>query len=674
MKKASIFVFALLMFLVPWGQMVMYAEPNKEKDFITSANAHGITINDYVGTSKDVIIPETIGGQPVTSIGEKAFYSDHLTSVVIPHTVSTIGERAFEINQLTSIVIPETVTTIGDLAFAYNRLTSVVIPDSVSTIGNSTFTNNQLASVVIPETVMSIGNSAFTNNKLTTVVIPENVSTIGYWAFASNQLTSIVIPNRVSSIGHATFMDNQLTSVVIPDSVSSIGAMAFADNRLATVFIPASVLSIGFLAFDGNSSLIITGFDPSEAQDFAYWDDIPFQKLNVVVSFDSIGGNTVAVTQATYGQTIVPPNQPTKDGFSFEGWYIDSVYSLPWDFARDIVTGDITLYAKWTSSVTTVSKDTNKDDPISTLTVSFDSQGGSPVSSTITRNNQAIATPTQPSKSGFSFDGWYIDSALSLPWNFDRDTVTRAITLYAKWVKTNSSENHGGSPSFWTSSSITDASSHEPDTGMELKTEPKLKVEPEPKEPTISLTPVVFSDISTHWARLMIESIAARGLIKGYPDATFRPNQPILRKHMARIINGAFELPIIRKAAPFEDVESTHPYFDAISRLQEIGLIDGFHISNGLNDFFHPDAVLTRAEAAKILVLALDLPLIQTSSFEDVPSSHWAHDYIATLAETRMVVGYHGQFRPDDSLTRAELAALIYRSIPTEQTTGLQLR
>lgn len=664
MKKASIFVFALLMFLVPWGQMVMYAEPNKEKDFITSANAHGITINDYVGTSKDVIIPDTIHGQKVTIIGDKAFYSDHLTSVIIPHTVSTIGERAFEINQLTSVIIPETVTTIGDSAFAHNKLTSVVIPDSVSTIGNSTFTNNQLASVVIPETVISIGNSAFTNNKLTTVVIPENVSTIGEWAFASNQLTSIVIPNCVSSIGLATFMDNQLTSVVIPDSVSSIGAMAFADNQLANVFIPASVSSIGFSAFDGNSSLIITGFVPSEAQDFAYWDDIPFQKLNMVVSFDSNGGTPVAVTQATYGQTIVPPNQPTKDGFSFEGWYIDSVYSLPWDFARDTVTGDITLYPKWTSSVTTASKDTNKDDPISALTVSFDSQGGSPVSSTITSNNQAIATPTQPSKSGFSFDGWYIDSALSLPWNFDRDTVSRDITLYAKWVKTNSSENYGGSSSFWTSSSPTATSPQEPDTGTKAKAEPTPKVEP--KEPTTSLTPVVFSDISTHWARLMIENIAARGLITGYPDATFRPNQPILRKHMARIINGAFELPIIRKAAPFEDVEPTHPYFDAISRLQEVGLIDGFHISNGLNDFFHPDALLTRAEAAKILVLALDLPLIQTSSFEDVPSSHWAHDYIATLAETRMVVGYHGLFRPDDSLTRAELAALIYRSIPTE--------
>ncbi|WP_145150152.1 leucine-rich repeat protein [Paenibacillus xylanexedens] len=669
MKKASIFVFALLMFLVPSGQMVMYAEPNKEKDFITSANAHGITINDYVGTSKDVIIPETIGGQLVTSIGEKAFYSDHLTSVVIPHTVSTIGERAFEINQLTSVVIPETVTTIGDLAFAYNQLTSVVIPDSVSTIGNSTFTNNQLVSVVIPETVMSIGNSAFTNNKLTTVVIPENVSTIGNWAFASNQLTSIVIPNRVSSIGHATFMDNQLTSVVISDSVSSIGAMAFADNRLATVFIPASVLSIGFLAFDGNSSLIITGFDPSEAQDFAYFNDIPFQKLNVVVSFDSNGGNPVAVTQATYGQTIVPPTQPTKDDFSFEGWYIDSVYSLPWSFDTDIVTGDITLYAKWTSSVTTASKVTNKEDPISALTVSFDSRGGSPVLDTIARLNQAIAPPTQPSKSGFSFDGWYIDSALSLPWNFSSDTVSRDITLYAKWVITNSSENSGGSSSFWPSSSHTVTSSQELETGTKPTAEPKPNVESKPKVPTTPLTPIVFKDISTHWARLMIESIAARGLITGYPDATFRPNQPILRKHMAGIISGAFELPILRKATPFADVEPGHPYFESISRLQQIGLIDGFHRSNDsndLNDFFHPDVALTRAEAAKILVLALDLPLIQTSSFEDVPSSHWAHDYIATLAETRMVLGYHGQFRPEEFLTRAELAALLYRSIPTE--------
>ncbi|QUY18708.1 InlB B-repeat-containing protein [Treponema vincentii] len=69
-----------------------------------------------------------------------------------------------------------------------------------------------------------------------------------------------------------------------------------------------------------------------------------------------------------------------------------------------------------------------------TYTVTFDAQGGSAVAPIQAGQGKTIAQPADPAKDGFTFGGWYKESACTTPWNFATDTVTADITLYAKWT------------------------------------------------------------------------------------------------------------------------------------------------------------------------------------------------------------------------------------------------
>jgi len=172
----------------------------------------------------DVIIPPTIGGDPVLHIGQMAFWDRNgtisLTSVIIPYGVTSIGSTAFYGNELTSVTIPDSMTTIADSAFQDNLLSSVDIPDQLTTIAEGAFSDNQLTSVDIPYGVTSIGSWAFGINNLTSVTIPNSVTNIGRSAFNTNQLTSVTIPNSVAIIGEAAFGQNNLTSVTIGAGVA----------------------------------------------------------------------------------------------------------------------------------------------------------------------------------------------------------------------------------------------------------------------------------------------------------------------------------------------------------------------------------------------------------------------------------------------------------------------
>ena len=630
-----------------------------------------VTIIGYASTAaKDVVIPGNLGGKIVTMIGAETFHPD---------------TSAFYDKGLTSVEIPDSVKVIGNNAFSKNKLTDVKIPSSVTSIGTTAFGHNDLTSVEIPNGVVSIGHTAFSGNDLTSVDVPNSVKTIGMYAFQGNQLTSLNIPASVTSIGEGVFTFNDLKKVTFEGEVLSIIQTPFSHQN-------------GFLGWYINEDFI-TAWDNTVPRPMTI-----YAKYAYKVSFDTGGGSAIAKQEIAPNRMVTVPVTPTRTGHTFAGWYKEAGFVNKWNFATDIVTADTVLYAKWTSNP-------SGGGAVQTYTLIFDTNGGSVVATQNLIYNEKAVNPTAPTKAGHTLAGWYKEATFTNEWNFTTDVVKENTTLYAKWT-TNSPSGGGGGGSYYNDYTFT-FNTNEGSTVVSQTLEYNEKAvnptaptktgytfvgwykeatftnewdfaidvvrenttlyakwmenptsgespAPIPVQPTKPICTTSFPDIVTHWAQKEIENIACQGIIIGYPDGTFKPNKSITREHVALMFTRAFELTPIRSSVKFTDVPTSHRYYDAITLVYQAGIFDGAPNSN-----FNPDTDMTRAQMAKVLVLAFELESSETSAniFRDVPETHWAKDYIAILADNGIALGDNGNFKPEESVTRAQFVAFMYRAL-----------
>ncbi len=151
-----------------------------------------------------------------------------------------------------------------------------------------------------------------------------------------------------------------------------------------------------------------------------------------------------------------------------------------------------------------------------------------------------------------------------------------------------------------------------------------------------------------------IEAIAAAGITNGCATALFCPNAPVTRAQMARFLNVGLDLPATG-TSPFTD--SAGPFFDDINRLAAAGITDG--CAPGL---FCPEALITRAQMARFLVRALDLPPTTTSPFTDSAGDFF--DDINRLAAAGVTLGCAATlYCPHGAVTRAQMATFLTRGL-----------
>lgn len=166
----------------------------------------------------------------------------------------------------------------------------------------------------------------------------------------------------------------------------------------------------------------------------------------------------------------------------------------------------------------------------------------------------------------------------------------------------------------------------------------------------------IFKDVpKTHPYFTIIQEMATENIINGYQDGTFRPNNAIKRSHVAALLARALPLEPVREAKEFKDVPKTHPYYEAIQKVQRAGIIDG---SDG---HFNPDQPLTRVQMAKILTLAFDLKVKATYDFPDVATTHWGSDYVRALYSNGITTGSNGYYKPQEQVSRAHYAVFLHR-------------
>ncbi len=196
---------------------------------------------------------------------------------------------------------------------------------------------------------------------------------------------------------------------------------------------------------------------------------------------------------------------------------------------------------------------------------------------------------------------------------------------------------------------------------------------------TATACPIQFSDVdvnNTFYAN--IRCLACQGIVSGYADGTFRPNNQVTRGQLAKMVSNAAGFSEQVSGQTFQDVPPSHTFYEWIERLVTRGYMTGY-ACGGVGEpcvnnrpYFRPFANATRGQTAKIVsnaAMFTEPPVGQT--FEDVPPTHTFYEFIQRLASRNVMQGYpcggvgepcitgKPYFRPSNDVTRGQSSKIV---------------
>ena len=245
-------------------------------DFEYTVENGKATITAYQGAGTVVAVPGTLGGSPVTAIGENAFMGCYeITELSLPQGLKEIGTNAFGgCYGLTSIVVPEGVTDIGEGAFfTCDGLTSISLPDSLIHLGAGAFSGcSALEAIHIPVHVAALSDNPFTGcASLTQITVAQGNTALEVrsdllYNRAGNELVcwpqglatgACTVPAGTEAIGvNALASCEEITSITLPDSVTTLRSSAFRFcMSMTSIRLPSGITVLEDSVFEGCSSL-----------------------------------------------------------------------------------------------------------------------------------------------------------------------------------------------------------------------------------------------------------------------------------------------------------------------------------------------------------------------------------------------------------------------------------
>ena len=404
---------------------------------------HTATVANYDNSTPDGVIdiPDTVTKDnidyTVTVIGNNAFESLNVSSVFIPATVTSIGPFAFRFCKfLATVTFAEDsqLKSIGLAAFygteqAYPKFKEIKIPDSVEAIGNAAFRYCQnLERIALPSALQTLSNVTFYGcTALSEVTFPASLETIQVGAFGyCRNLSEVELPASLKTIQSYVFGGcSDLKTVSYDGSLEQWNHIT-ANNDVLGYSCPSLVTddyTAQFILVENDlpdhfpKTVTITKYTGTEStvilpSTISNW---PVTKIGE----DALKDNTT-ITSVTIPASVTEIGKltaPTVEGYTFDGWYADAAHTTEFDFSTPI-TGDTTIYAKWTAN---------------DYYVSFFTEHGDPPTSQNVKYNGTAKDPGKLSAEGYTFIGWYTDATYSTKFDFTKP-IKHNTTVYAKWT------------------------------------------------------------------------------------------------------------------------------------------------------------------------------------------------------------------------------------------------
>ena len=409
--------------------------------------------------------------------------------------------------------------------------------------------------------------------------------------------------------------------------------------------------------------------------------DVKYDLDEHTLTFETNGGSAINPVTVRHGNAVARPADPTKDKYTFIGWYADPEFTEEYDFAT-VLEADKTIYAKFELTSTPIGDiyvrydvlhikqlpdgtydlanaevehlSAKKDTTVTAVIKDYRATHHVNVNRTLSK---LTGTAIQPYK---GVDGKPVYTILSVYYDLDFHTLTFDTMGGSKIAP--ETVRHG----------LTVAKPKDPVNGGYIfdgwYTDKTFRHRYDFSTP-------LTEDITIYakWFLIVLPGVTVKkntpklntadhfAYVQGYPDGTVKPAGNITRAETAailfRLMDDASRKTYYSTKSGFRDVASGSWYNTYVATLNNAGVI-----TDSSNGYFRPNEAITRAELAAMLA-----KFSETTSaanyFNDVSAKYWAANAIAICAKLGWITGYpDGTFRPDKNVTRAELMAMINRA------------